>query len=529
MTDSDTATSYDEVPYPSFPFPQTHPDRLATLATLLGLSPPSVDHCQVLELGCADGGNLIAMAEGLPEGRFVGIDLSARQIATGLATMEAVGLTNVQLRQASILDLSDDLGIFDYIICHGVFSWVPRPAQDKIMELCRRRLAPNGVAYISYNTFPGWHGRQAVRRMMRYHTRRISDPLTAIDGARDLLTFLLQVVPAEKPAYRGLLAEEQERLAQVRDTYVFHEHLEEVNQPVYFHDFVERASRHGLQFLTEIDLGIALSKRLPPPLTVAIDQLANDLLGREQYLDFVTNRLFRQTLLCHSEVSLDREVRPERLEALRVASCAESVTPPVNLHSDRPEEFRGPSKIGATTSQSSSKAALVCLAEIWPRSLPFADLQAAARARLVGDLVVIQDAPAHARDSRLLAENLLKAFGADVVELHVHAPPLATDPGECPRAPALARLQAKDGAWVTNICHQPVNLDPLTRQLLRHLDGRHDRPALVEELVRAAADKTVTLERFGRPVTDADRLRDIFRRELDTNLQHLVRSGLLVA
>jgi methyltransferase-like protein/2-polyprenyl-3-methyl-5-hydroxy-6-metoxy-1,4-benzoquinol methylase len=529
MIGSGTATSYDDVPYPSFPLAQTHPDRLATLATLFGITPPPIDGCRVLELGCADGGNLIAMAEGLPGSQFVGVDLSARQVATGRAAVEAVGLGNVSLRQASILDLGDDLGRFDYILCHGVYSWVPAPVQDRILAICRQHLSPPGVAYVSYNTYPGWHTRQAVRRMMQYHVARTADPSAAINAARDLLAFLLEVVPADLAAYRILLEEENERLAPVRDTYIFHEHLEDVNAPVYFQEFIERAARHGLQFLTEVDFCTRLTKRLPPAVSAALDRLAGDPLQREQYVDFLTNRMFRQTLLCHREVRLHAEPRAEHLAGLYVASCAECVSPPVNYLSGRPEEFRGPNKVVATTSHAISKAALVCMAEIWPRAMPFVDLQAEARARIVGDSVVVQDAAGHARDSWLLAENLFQAFTAEVVELHAHPPALALEPGEHPRAPAFARQQARDGAWVTNAFHQMVNLDPATRQLLRHLDGRHDHAALVEEMVSAAGDKTIVLERFGRPVTDPDRLRAILRRELDTNLRGLIRSALLVS
>src|SRR5262249_18767962 len=85
-------TSYDEVPYPSVPFPQTHPDRPATVATLLGLNPVPADRCRVLELGCASGGNLIPLAYGLPDSTFLGIDLSSEQIAQGQKTVQALGL-----------------------------------------------------------------------------------------------------------------------------------------------------------------------------------------------------------------------------------------------------------------------------------------------------------------------------------------------------------------------------------------------------------------------------------------------------
>jgi SAM-dependent methyltransferase len=156
-------TTYDQVPYESHPFAQTHPDRLATVATLLGMAPTPVEHCRVLELGCASGGNLIPMAAGLPESTFTGIDLSQSAIVAGQAMVASLQLTNIDLRHASILEADGELGIFDYIICHGVYSWVPPEVQDRILEICARNLAPNGVAYVSYNTYPGWHARGTIR------------------------------------------------------------------------------------------------------------------------------------------------------------------------------------------------------------------------------------------------------------------------------------------------------------------------------------------------------------------------------
>jgi methyltransferase-like protein/SAM-dependent methyltransferase len=526
---TDTATSYDAVPYPSFPIPQAHPDHLATVATLFGVRPPPVERCRVLELGCADGGNLIAMAERLPDSAFVGIDLSARQVAAGQSVVAALGLTNITLRQLSVLDLPDDFGPFDYILAHGLYSWVPPEVQAKLLAVCRHSMSPDGVAYVSYNVYPGWHGRGAVRDMMRFHTRRLAAAQAATAAARDLLAFLLEVVPPGASAYRGLLAEEQETLGQVRDTYIFHEHLEDVNEPVYFHEFRERAARAGLQFLAEADPTALFTPHLPVPLARALAQVGGDRFNREQYFDFLTNRRFRQTLLCHAGIPLASEPQTDGLVRLHVASCAECTAPPADLYSTRPQEFRGPKGISAETGHPISKAALLCLAEVWPRSLAFAELEAAARARIAGDAVVVQTADDYARDTRLLAENLLRCFAGGLVELHAHAAHLVTEPGERPRVSAYSRLQAKNGSWMTNARHEPVDLDALTCQLLRHLDGSRDRAALVEVLVRAVTEQDVPLERYGRPVKDPDLLRSILGRELDDNLRRLGRCALLVA
>src|SRR5436190_23362618 len=99
--DERDVTSYDEVPYKSYPYPQSHPDRLATVATLFGMEPPPLDNCRVLELGCCSGGNLIPMAERFPGRRFVGVDYSQRQVAEGQATLKELGLENIELRHGN--------------------------------------------------------------------------------------------------------------------------------------------------------------------------------------------------------------------------------------------------------------------------------------------------------------------------------------------------------------------------------------------------------------------------------------------
>ena len=103
-------TSYEDVSYPSYPYPQTYPDHLAVLATLSRLKPPPIDHCRVLELGCGQGGNLIPTAYNLPDSRFVGLDLSDQAIAEGQTRLSSLGLTNINLCQQDILTVSPDLG-----------------------------------------------------------------------------------------------------------------------------------------------------------------------------------------------------------------------------------------------------------------------------------------------------------------------------------------------------------------------------------------------------------------------------------
>ncbi|MFT3788164.1 MAG: class I SAM-dependent methyltransferase [Tepidisphaeraceae bacterium] len=205
---------------------------------------PAADprRCRVLELGCCDGGNLLPMAEQLPDATFVGIDYSAKQIDMGLERMRAAGLKNVDLRPVSIVDVTPDYGTFDYILCHGVFSWVPDFVRDRILDVCAKHLAPDGIAYISYNAYPGWHLRGIVRDMMRYHALRFPDPRRQTQEARLILDFVANFTAGpHTEGYGTFLKSEAELLRKLPDHYLFHEHLEENCNPYYFKDFISLA------------------------------------------------------------------------------------------------------------------------------------------------------------------------------------------------------------------------------------------------------------------------------------------------
>ena len=228
----DDIYSYDEVPYHSWPYRQSHPDRLATIALLFGMEPQPIERARILELGCAGGGNLIPMAETLPGSRFVGIDLSERELAEAQSLVEQLQLKNVELIHNNIVAVDQELGKFHYIIVHGLFSWVPPEVQDRILQICRENLEPNGVAYVSYNTYPGWRMRGMIRDMVCYHTEQLTGPRERVSQARALLRFLSRSAVNHKNAYAAYLAEELGLFSQVEDYYLFHDHLEKVNEPV---------------------------------------------------------------------------------------------------------------------------------------------------------------------------------------------------------------------------------------------------------------------------------------------------------
>jgi methyltransferase-like protein/SAM-dependent methyltransferase len=471
-------TSYDDLPYESFAFSFTHPDRLATLGRLHGLTPPAVERCRLLELGCASGGNIIPMAFGLPQARLVGIDLSPRQIENAKKIVADLGLTNLDLQAMSITDVDTGLGSFDYIICHGVYSWVPGEVQEKILDIIAGHLRTGGVAYVSYNTYPGWQMRRMLREMLCYHVRQFPDPHAQVQQARSFINFLAQaVLPQEQSVYPGLLKGAAEVFRQSSDAYLLHEYLEEVNEPVYFHEFVKRLRAKGIQYVADTRLIEGLRSQFPASVLQTVAQLTADPIAHEQYLDFLRNQSFRRSLLSQSDPKLRFEPNPEAVSEFHVAAQAKPVSPPVQRNAGVVESFRGLGGAVFALDQSLLKSAFLYLNECWPRSVPFAELVDTARSGVTPQ----PDAASRQKDSQALQNNLLTGYLSDLVELSTR-PQIYARASQNPLASSLARYQARTGNLVTNLRHQPVRLGDLDRHLLMMLDGSRDRTALVKGL-----------------------------------------------
>lgn len=519
--------AYDEVLYTGYPYNQTHPDRLATLATLHGLEPASVESCRVLELGCGDGGNIIPMAMGLPSSRFVGVDLSERAVEKGEAIIRELGLSNISLLKLDVSSISESMGAFDYIIAHGLYSWVPRGVQEKILAICKASLAPQGVAYVSYNTYPGSHLRNMTREMMLFHARHLREPERRVARARALVEFL-SGAQRDSEMYGLLLQNEGERMSRLSDHMLYHDDLAEVNSPVYFHEFMERASEHGLQYLSEADFFEVEDGSLAPQLNELLRSSGgDDIVTREQYMDFIKCRKFRQTLLVHSGLAIDRSKRPDRAASFYVASAVLPVSREPSLNSQAVEQFRSEKGASITTDHPLVKSALLELGRAWPGAVRFNALLAAARARLTSG-AVYEDGGA-SEEALVLGQLLIKTYAAAVVEFHVHAPALALKLSERPIASPLARLQARIGPLVTTLLHTSVRIgDETGRYLLTLLDGTRDRAALLEELVARAESTGPRTDQEGGPSGGGEGARDFLDRNLDENLRRLARLALLV-
>jgi SAM-dependent methyltransferase len=472
---STTAGDFDQLPYPSMPFAYTQPAHVAALATLYGLQPPQADSARVLELGCASGGNVIPLAARFPRGRFVGIDLSARHIDDGCRRLATLGLKNIELRQGDLNQVELEPQSFDYIICHGVFSWVPPPVQDSILRICSSALTPGGLAVISYNVLPGWHMRNSVRDICLRHVDPDAPPRARVAQARRVLAEIAELT-SEKTPYGVFLRNEVARLKHLPAAYILGEFLSQHNIPMHFHDFVARIQQQQLSFLCEADLGSSVGEMLYAVPAERLKALAGaEHLVEEQYKDFVSGRPFRRsvvTRIANSHARAELRPEPSRLSALYVAA---------KLMPDRPTgegqfRFRDARGRAITTEDSAVQHALVALAEAFPSNVKVEELVRSNR--MQGSLGI-----------DVVRHRVCKALFALVLAQQATPSTLPTHTGRArdshPKVWPLARLEASvRQPWLTSLTHEPVPMPATHPDLIAHLDGSRDGPALEALLVR---------------------------------------------
>jgi SAM-dependent methyltransferase len=431
----------------------------------------------VLELGAGDGAHLIPLALEQPAAYFLGIDLAGSAVARGQARVRELGLENIRLEQG---DLSTFAGTepFDYIIAHGVYSWVPPEVQELLLAGCKRLLAPQGLAYISYATYPGCHQREMVRNLMLFHTARL--PLTSdvVSEGQDFAKFVREHQTSGE-AYGSTLQQELMRMQAHGVGYAFHDDFAEHNSPVYFGELVERVRAHELDFFAESLFSFFDDARLSADVMGTVERLSgDDLVTREQYLDFLRGRAFRQSLFCHAGVRPSEPWQLEPLASLCAASSLVSTTPELSASVSAPETFVSPLGVRLTAESRFVRAALRELAQLWPRSTPVSELLA----RVVATQGASSE-PARSADRQLLLRTLLRAAAVKLVELDVAPPVVAPQVSERPLASPLARLEARHGLTVTDLWHRRLKLDDEAgRFLLTLLDGTQSHAQLAARM-----------------------------------------------
>jgi SAM-dependent methyltransferase/methyltransferase-like protein len=516
------STPYDDILYPSGVFPQTHPDRLATTAYLRGMSPAPIECCRVLELGCGAANNLVTMAFQLPGSLFVGIDLGRIPIASGQALVAELGMRNVTLQAMDLCDPGlNQFGNFDFIIAHGVYSWVPQPVRARILQICQNMLTPQGIAYVSYNAYPGCHFRDLVRHMMCFHTQKFEGAAEKATQARALVKFIAES-RIKSDYYTESFRAQLARVTKYSDESLYHDDLNPLAQPWYFHEFMEDAARHDLQYIGEAVLDSSDRSLFTPEALRRMGELegANEIV-REQYKDFLCGTGFRHTLLCRKDIQLAAAFVNERIPELFALCDFVSVTDP-QAAGDSPVEFKSPCGGKVEVADPLWQTGLSYICSQWPCAVSFEQILEKVR-----QTKRIIDSKA-ASEAATIAAALTQSYSMGVVSLRVRPPKVVNRISERPAISRLAHEQLRQGRSLSSQLHQSMKIpDYAGRHFMSLLDGSRDLETLSGEMISFTASH-VPNSQEGEPV-EKGVLETNLRERVENNLKSLMRAGMLVS
>ncbi|WP_372018530.1 methyltransferase regulatory domain-containing protein [Pseudoxanthomonas sp. 10H] len=467
---------YEAAPYASHAYFHASPEHIAATAMLLGAEPPPPETARVLEIGCSSGGNIIPFALRNPRAQAVGFDLSGSHIRRGQQAVAALGLRNMSLREDDLASVTrEEYGEFDYIVCHGVLSWIPDAARAEAWRVCRSLLAPNGIAYISYNTYPGWKAKEIMRDAMLLHARDQADAAGKLTYARSMVGYLRHVAPADS-LLRKVVEDNIYILSRTGADYLAHDYLEPFNRPFYLRDFVDEAGAASMRYLGEADLGRMFPEGYAADVVAPLQDLASDPVMLGQYLDFAVNRSFRQSLLFRDggvAAPGYRRGDGSRLSRLHLSAQLPCRDGAVRLDGST-QAFGVEGGVSLQLRHPLAKLAAQEIDRAWPGTIAHSAL--------------VQAVAAHGAaggDERLAATVVNEIVEFLVIRglARYRLEPVALRPtwGEAPMVDACVRASLAAGAEeqvVTSRWHEGVDIDALDRALYPHLDGRTGIDAL---------------------------------------------------
>ncbi|MCI5065319.1 class I SAM-dependent methyltransferase [bacterium] len=487
-----TIDSYNEIPYESAPIPEAHPDRLYSIARIFGIAASPPKTAKVLEVGCSSGGNLIPLASQFPEARFLGIDIADKPIQEANARAQQFGLSNVEFRQLDIHESHQIQEKFDYLIAHGVYSWLPKKTQKSLLALLKSHLTENGIGFISYNTFPGWHEKLRIRKILLNATNREAAPRAQIRQAREVLQrfedFSREQEASSDPKTGAVLCS----LHDAPDWYLHHEYLSESNDPKYFSDFLREVSESELYYLTDADLSttsdLFLEQRGYSP------SLTQNLRYTERYeeaYDLYTGRQLRRSLLVKKKGALQKR---------SAAKCMTESFLSTPLQKERIEN--GSTKFtmgtrGSVLVENTATARIIeHLGNQWPNNVSFTELP-------------------HDEPEETLAQELLELFlqGALFIDSRsiTHR---ASAPVEYPRTSPLTKQEAAFGNLLSGARGEKLALNAIERVLTALFSGEHTE----EELFQQIQQVQVTFS----DGNSSEEVKEIHFRDLKQNTFHSV-------
>ncbi|MGY6528645.1 MAG: class I SAM-dependent methyltransferase [Cyanobacterium sp.] len=304
-----------------------------TLATAIkAIHPPDLNEpFNYCELACGRGYTTNLLASCYPQAQFYANDFNPNHILEARKLAKSAGSQNVHFFDDSFTEfLYQDLPQFDFIVLHGIYSWITPENRQAIVEFIKKKLNVGGLVYVSYNALPGWAAAMPMQGLMLRHRKHSSEPiLQCIEEALNLTERLIDTNagyfvqnPALKPRYEGL--KQQNRY------YLVHEYFNEEWNSFYFDEVAQELDEAKLNFIGSaniidyIDILNLTQEALTELNTI------KDPIYKEVVRDFYINTQFRRDIFARGQVQMTPPEHTKIIENIRYAL----IVPPSTIKLD---------------------------------------------------------------------------------------------------------------------------------------------------------------------------------------------------
>lgn len=455
------------IKYESLASPERHISRFETIAYLFGIDSKSAKISNVLEIACGTGRNLIPQAVQYPNANFLGIDIDEEAIKIANENSQKLALKNIRFKAISILDFVGEKEEFDYIICHGTYSWVSKEIRLKILDIISHTLKTNGVSYISYNCLPGWFERSKIQQelIQKLENKKKSDK-EKIELAKNIMQEMLSSAESKD------LKTELEYCNKQSDPFILNELLNKDSIAFHFLQFKKEVNKNNLFFLFDSKPSRNRYIRLEETAQLNIDYENKDINSfsrpeKEQHMDELMPTSFRGVLLTKENKETE-EINIKKFENCFLASPLLPKEEKIELFKDFPELFLGPNDSSAEITKPFFKGFFLSFRHAWPNFLAFDEIYKMAK-DLSGEEIAKEEV--FSEINQFFLYGLMEVSKEQIIfpekklEVFKHV-----------------SLFAKESNWVTTVRHEYFPIDEIDKFLLTCLDGKNSMEEILELL-----------------------------------------------
>lgn len=504
----------------SEPTDAASPRKVALASWLQGGSRPRIDGARVLEVGCRDGANLLALAHYDRESTFVGVDVDDVAVSRATAAAREICLENVRFITIE-LDAPPDLGApFDVVLVRDFVARIGEHDRTATLSAARARLADGGVLYVDHPTAPG-HSLAAEVRSMLAPTAGEGSFEERMARVKTAATTLRAMLAKSGHPYAAMLGEELERVASSSSARILRDVIDGPRAVLRHRDVVALASSVGLRFVGDAEPHRA-SAVLPEELRIELERLGLRDASLDQAADVLRCRAWRASIFCRDDAPIAQPPGAEVLDELHLHAAPSPVSPAVRLGPGIEEAFQGARGERIASSDPLFKAAMIVLHAAHPKPLRFADVVSRAVMRLRNE-----GAEGEPSDDQLagFAHDIWTLYRGGAIDLLLD-PRIPSESGEA-SLHALARFEARRRESLTTPLHTQLSLSPFDAVLVRALAEGVDRSSLADVLAAVASSGELPIEIGGARVTDPVLLDPMMRGLADRSLVKLARAGLM--